>query len=258
MNTGRAAVVSQKRIAFWLILSGFALALMAAAAAVFSGLGYQLGWWHFRTGFQLIRWAFYGGIAAVILSLIGVFMPSRRNASALAMGLIGIVLGGVVAYLPWSWKQTLDALPYIHDITTNIENPPAFVAVAGLRGENDHPVAYDGIEIGELQRKAYPDLEPYVSRVDAAKVFEQARATVAGMGLELVEASADEGRIEATHTSLLYGFKDDMVVRISARPDGTQVDVRSKSRVGRSDLGQNAKRIRTFIARLKASLGETG
>jgi uncharacterized protein (DUF1499 family) len=76
--------------------------------------------------------------------------------------------------------------------------------------------------------------------------------------MELVEENAAEGRIEATQTSLLYGFKDDMVVRISTNSDGTVVDVRSKSRVGRSDIGQNAKRIRTFLTRLKDALGDRG
>jgi uncharacterized protein (DUF1499 family) len=74
------------------------------------------------------------------------------------------------------------------------------------------------------------------------------------MGLEIVDANPSEGRIEAVDTSLLYGFKDDVVVRIQDAGDSTRVDVRSMSRVGRSDLGMNAKRIRTFMARLRASL----
>jgi uncharacterized protein (DUF1499 family) len=75
------------------------------------------------------------------------------------------------------------------------------------------------------------------------------------MGLEVVDADAAEGRIEATATSLLFGFKDDVVVRVVPAPGGTKVDVRSQSRVGRSDLGVNAKRVRAFQEKLKASLG---
>jgi uncharacterized protein (DUF1499 family) len=78
------------------------------------------------------------------------------------------------------------------------------------------------------------------------------------MGLEIVDASEQDMRIEATDTSLLYGFKDDMVVRITPTENGARVDVRSKSRLGRSDLGQNAKRIRRFLAELKLELSDQG
>jgi uncharacterized protein (DUF1499 family) len=74
------------------------------------------------------------------------------------------------------------------------------------------------------------------------------------MGLEIVDANPGEGRIEAVDTTLLYGFKDDIVVRVQEGAEGTRVDVRSMSRVGKSDLGMNAKRIRTFLARLRAGL----
>ncbi len=249
---------SQKRLAYWVVTAGFALALISAAAALLSGVGYQMGLWHFRTGFQIIRWAFFGGLAAVVLSLIGVFLPSRRKAAVLAMALIGIVVGGAVAYVPWSYKQTAESLPVIHDITTDVDDPPAFVAVAGLRGPDDHPVTYDGPEVAAQQREAYPDLVTLVTAAPRQRVFEQAQAVIAGMGMELVEANAGEGRIEATHTSLFYGFKDDVVVRIAGQDGAVEVDVRSKSRVGRSDVGQNAKRIRVFLARLKGALGEAG
>lgn len=247
-----------KSIARWLITAGLVLALVCAVAAVFSGVGYRLGLWHFRTGFQIIRWAFFGGLAAAILAVIGLIVPSRRSGARIATALIAIVVGGVTAYIPWSWKQTLDAHPYIHDITTDLENPPAFVAVAGIRKEGDHPVAYDGPEVAEQQRKAYPDLAPLLTSAAPAQVFDKAKTVVAELGLELVDANPQEGRIEATQTTLLYGFKDDVVIRIVTTPNGTRVDVRSKSRVGRSDLAQNAKRIRILLANLKTALGETG
>ena len=165
------------------------------------------------------------------------------------------MVGVVAAYIPWSWKQTADALPYIHDISTDTANPPQFVAAAKLRKPGDHPVTYDGNEVAELQRKAYPDLASLTTRAPSEKVFEAAKAAIASMGMQLADADQAQGRIEANQTSLLYGFTDDMVVRISTGADGTKVDVRSKSRVGRSDLGQNANRIRAFLQRLKTNLG---
>ena len=244
---------AEKPLARRLVVAGFVLALVCAFAAVFSGIGYQLGLWHFRTGFQIIRWSFMAAIAAVVLLVLGLAI-SRKTQAIVVMSVIGIIVGGVTVYIPLSWKKTLDAHPYIHDITTNIDNPPQFVVVASVRGPDDHPVVYDGPEVAAQQREAYPDLQPLIVEAPAASVFEAATRVVDSMGMELVDASQTDLRVEATDTTLLYGFKDDVVVRIMALDGTTQVDVRSKSRVGRSDLGQNAKRIREFISQLRAEL----
>jgi hypothetical protein len=87
---------------------------------------------------------------------------------------------------------------------------------------------------------------PLVLKAPRDKVFAAAQGTLASMGLEQVAADAAQGRIEATATSLLFGFKDDVVVRVADDPNGTKVDVRSQSRVGGNDFGMNAKRIRAF------------
>ena len=238
----------------WLIAGGLTLAVGCMAAAVFSGIGYRLGLWHFRTGFSIIRWAFFGGLGAVALLAAGLIIPPRPAGAQIVMAVVGLIVAGATVYIPWSWKQTLDSLPYIHDITTDPDNPPAFVAIAGLREHGDHPVAYDGPEVAAQQRKAYPDLAPLTTSASPTKVFDAAESVISDMGLVLADTDRNEGRIEATQTSLLYGFKDDMVVRIAATANGAKVDVRSKSRVGRSDLGQNAKRIRTFLSKLQAAL----
>jgi uncharacterized protein (DUF1499 family) len=233
---------------------GVVLAVVCVLAAMFSGFGYQMGLWHFRTGFLILRWAFFGALAAAVISLVGLVLGRFARAAALP-GITGLVIALAFAYVPWQWKQTLDSVPYIHDITTDTENPPEFVAAVTLRKEGDHPVAYDGEEVAAEQKKAYPDLAPMLVQAPREQAFEGAKAAVAAMGLQLNDANAAEGRIEASYTSFWYGFTDDMVVRIAETPEGTRVDVRSKSRVGRSDLGQNAKRIRVFLARLKAELG---
>jgi len=180
---------------------------------------------------------------------------SQKTRTNVMMGLLGIIIGGVMVYVPWSWKQTLDAHPYIHDITTDTDNPPQFIAVAAIRGPEDHPVAYDGEDVAALQHQAYPDLRPWVTSAAVDKVYAAAQAVVLRMGMKLVEANESDMRIEATDTTLFYGFSDDVVIRIAETPEGTKVDVRSKSRVGRSDLGQNAKRIREFLAGLKNEVG---
>jgi hypothetical protein len=243
------------RVGNRLVVVGLLVAVASAAAMVFSGIGYRLDLYHFRVGFTILRWAFWFALAGALLSVAGFAIARDRSRGTIVAAIIGVVVGVVTAYVPWSWKQTADSLPYIHDISTDTANPPEFVAAARLRKAGDHPVTYDGKEVADLQQKAYPDLVSLTTKAPAEKVFEAARAAIASMGMQLSEADAVQGRIEATQTSLLYGFTDDMVVRVASGADGTKVDVRSKSRVGRSDLGQNAKRIRVFLQKLQANLG---
>lgn len=242
-------------IGSWLLTMGFVLAVGCAIAAVMSGVGYQMEMWHFRTGFQILKWSFIVAIAALVFSVVGV-LAVKKTGTAITMGILGILISGMMVYVPLSWKKTLDAYPYIHDITTDIDNPPQFVAVAAVRGPGDHPVEYDGAEVAAMQKQAYPDLQPWLTQAAPAEAFAAARKVLLRMGLKLVDVNESDLRIEATATTLFYGFSDDVVVRMAASPEGTRVDVRSKSRVGRSDLGQNAKRIRTFLAKLKTEIGE--
>jgi uncharacterized protein (DUF1499 family) len=237
-----------------LIGIGLAAALASALAMVFAGIGYRLGLWHFRTGFTIMGWAFWVAAGSAVVSLAGLFLLAQKPPRLVVAAVVGILVGAATAYIPWTYKQTVARLPFIHDITTDMQNPPAFVAVKGLRKEGDHPVEYDGPEVAALQQKAYPDLAPLTVAADKDKVFAAAEAALKSMKLQIVDKNAAEGRIEAVHTSLLFGFKDDVVVRIAADGAGTKVDVRSKSRVGRSDVGQNAKRIREILQRLKANL----
>ena len=238
-----------------LIGIGLAVALASAVAMVLSGIGYRFGLWHFRTGFTIMRWAFWFAAGGAVASLAGLFFLVPKPPRLVAAAVVGILVGAVTAYVPWTYKETVASLPYIHDITTDTQNPPVFVAVRALRKEGDHPVEYDGPEVAAEQQKAYPDLMPLTLAVDKDRVFKAAEVALKAMNLEIVGASAAEGRIEAVHTSLLYGFKDDMVVRLVPEGAGTRVDVRSKSRVGRSDVGQNAQRIREFLQRLGAGVG---
>jgi uncharacterized protein (DUF1499 family) len=245
---------AERPLARRIAVAGLILALIFAGVAVFSGLGYRLGLWHFRTGIDMLKYVFWGALAAAIVSVAGLILSGGRRPDVLFMGLLGFAIAAVTAYMPWTYYKTVQSVPKIHDITTDVRNPPKFVAVEKLRKEGDHSVVYEGPEIGNEQKEAYPDIEPLSTKAPKDKVFEAAKQALSSMGLQIVDANPAEGRIEAVDTSLLYGFKDDMVVRIQEGPDGTRVDARSMSRVGRSDLGINAKRIRTFMVRLRSSL----
>ena len=238
-------------------LLGFVVAVGCVLTALGAGLGYRFGWWHYRAGIAALAYVFWvaagtAALCAVAVVLAALLANARR---ALVMALAGLAIAGVTAWVPYDLRMTANRLPPIHDITTDLADPPKFVRVAALRKPDDHPVAYDGPKVAEQQKNAYPDLAPLVLKAPRDKVFAAAQAALASMGLELVEADAAQGRIEATATSFLFGFKDDVVVRIAGDAGMTKVDVRSKSRVGRNDFGVNAKRIRAFQAKLKAAVG---
>ena len=106
-----------------------------------------------------------------------------------------------------------------------------------------------------LQRHGYPDLVPRILARPPGEVFALALAAAKEMNWEIVAAVPEEGRIEAMATTFWFGFTDDVVVRVAAHEKGSRLDVRSVSRVGRSDIGVNARRIREFLALLPAREG---
>jgi uncharacterized protein (DUF1499 family) len=228
----------------------FSIAVIAVTLLAVSGPGARFGLWHYGTGFLLMRMALFAGLAAAILALILFVIPGKRAGNA---GLLTVTLlvGLAAAWVPWSGYRTARSVPAIHDISTDTVNPPLFVAVLPLRAEAPNPPEYAGEEIAKQQRAAYPDVESLVLDEPPAEIFHKALAIAEDMGLEIVAAEPAEGRIEATATTFWFGFKDDVVIRIRADGDGSLLDVRSKSRVGRSDVGTNAARIRRFVDMLR-------
>jgi uncharacterized protein (DUF1499 family) len=235
---------------------GFALALLSGVAAVLAGLGSRWEWWHFRTGFELLRWAAVGGLAAAVISLAGGIAAWREMKRAVfLLAVAGLAVGLATAGIPWRWMQTAQQVPRIHDITTDTANPPAFMSILLLRKDAANPAEYGGPAIAAQQRAAYPDIDTLILPVPADTAFERALRTARDMGWQVVDASAAEGRIEAVATTFWFGFKDDVVVRIAPASGGSKVDIRSVSRVGVSDVGANAERIRTFTQRLAGIAG---
>jgi uncharacterized protein (DUF1499 family) len=233
----------------------FILAVLCVLAALGSGLGYRAGWWSFRTGFGLLSTAFFCGMLAAVLAVVGIIAATKTQASGrVLLSLAALAIAIVIVYWPYHYKRLVASLPFIHDISTDTTDPPAFVAVRALRLATDHPVAYDGAEVAAQQHTAYPDLAPLEINRSPADAFAAARAVLAEMKLDEVAAVVEEGRLEATATTFFYGFKDDLVVRIRPTATGSRIDVRSKSRVGRSDVGANAKRIRAFMMLMQRRL----
>jgi len=230
---------------------GFVLSAVAIAAAMGAGAGARLAYWDFRLGFRILNWAAWFGIAGTTLSLAGAILGRPgKGRRGFPLAVAGIVLGALAFGVPGNWYRIAKEVPMIHDITTDTENPPVFVAVLPLRKDAPNSAAYGGPEIAAQQRAAYPDIRPLVSDLPPEKAYDRARTVARQMGWNIVDENPSEGRIEATATTRWFGFKDDVVLRIvPAAGNGSRVDIRSVSRVGRSDVGTNARRIRAFLKR---------
>ncbi|MEO5628941.1 MAG: DUF1499 domain-containing protein [Thermomonas sp.] len=225
------------------------LGIVAALLLLISGPGTRLDLWEFRTGFQFLKWAAYIGLAASVLALVLLMLPRvRRRGFAGLVVALGLGLG--VAYVPWSGMQRARSVPPIHDISTDTTRPPEFVAMLPLRADAPNPVEYGGPEVAAAQLAGYPDVQTHRIAAAPAQVFERAQQAARGLGWEIVAADPAAGRIEATDTTFWFGFKDDVVIRIEPDASGSKVDVRSLSRVGGSDVGANAARIRAFLKAL--------
>ena len=230
-------------------------ALIALAVAV-SGPGYRFGWWPLGVAFGTLRTGGYLALALAIAAIAFAVLLRRRRAATrgdeLRLGIAAVLSIGIAAF-PLRLTWTASRVPPIHDITTDTANPPAFVAIAPLRAGARNPVAYGGEAVAAQQRNAYPDIKPLSLVVTPPVAFERALRTARAFDWTIVHADAEEGRIEASDRTPFFGFIDDVVIRITADGAGSRVDVRSKSRIGRSDMGANARRIRAYLAKLAAA-----
>ncbi len=235
---------------------GLLAALFGLAMLASGGLGTRFGVWHYRTGLTMMRWSAWVGVAAAVLTVLGLF--ARPRGAALLGSLAALLAAGLTFAVPYSFQRTARSVPPIHDITTDVTDPPQFVDVLPLRADAPNSADYAGDSIAALQQAAYPDVQPLTVSAPPADVFAAAREAADAMGWDLVAADSATGRIEATATTTWFGFKDDIVVRVRAEGTGTRVDVRSVSRVGRSDVGANAARIRAYVQALTERVAPVG
>jgi uncharacterized protein (DUF1499 family) len=231
------------------------LALASALALALGGLGHRWSWWGVATSFSVLRASAFAALGVAALALIGIGLAAvGRRWPALVIAVVALAIALTVVWIPRNLQAMGRSVPPIHDISTDTDNPPAFVAIAERRRGAPNPAAYDGPEVAAQQKKGYPDLGPLTLPAPPDRVLTAAEAVARRQGMEIVAVSPAEGRLEATATTPWFGFKDDVVVRVTPAATGSRVDVRSKSRVGRSDLGANAKRVRGFLAELTARL----
>ena len=228
-------------------------------------------------GSKWMTWIFYAGIALVLLGPIGARIGLPPFAAMLSVtfgSLFFLIAGGMVLWAMFSkgaanvpavgwvclvfaavtlfntYSRFTTGAPPIHDISTDTSNPPEFVDIIALRADAPNPPEYLDNGTAEKQAEAYPDIQTIVLPSDYASVFAAAFVAAQDMGWEIVSSDEDTGRIEATATTPFAGFKDDVVIRVTAGEGETLVDVRSKSRIGMGDMGVNAARVRDYTSKL--------
>ena len=259
--------ITMKRLS-WLAIIGVPLWFIIAA------LGSKFGiWsWQFGLGKMTMAWGKYvmfAGLGIGVVAFITAIAKAPRTIDIIMAGLIAIIIPVMAMANGAGIKKKAASLPFIHDISTDRVDPPMFTEyILDQRGSDSNPVTYVGKKdskgtalVSELQAKGYPDIQTqtFSKPFDAVASASSAIAGANGLGNVQMKANLSESYIvvQGTATSFWYGFKDDVVIRIRANPSGGSiVDMRSVSRVGGSDLGANAERIRKLQAALAAKLEE--
>ena len=230
------------------------LSLIAGVVALLGVAGAYLGLLSPFVGFRLfLAGALLGGLLSVIVSLIGaVLSRGGRDPEGRTKSLMGLAggLGLITVVLALAAMSTAGGAPSINDITTDLDNPPAFESATIVPDYAGRDMGYPA-EFVDIVRESYPDLKPMTVPGSPEETFERAIAAAESLGWEIVSRSASRGVFDAQDVSGIFRFVDDIAVRIVADGAGSRIDLRSKSRVGQSDLGANAARIREFFDALK-------
>jgi hypothetical protein len=238
------------------------LVVGGVAAALIASVGSGLGHWHFSVGFTVLRFAFYAAVAGGVLALIGIAVGLAGRTGPGKLNFVLLVVALLFSAYLLQLVATARSVPAIHDATTNLDDLPAFTTLK-VRPDNLENVPDEGrSELAlldpesrwkALHRQAYGDLRTLRVPSGVAETTDRAAKLARSRGWDVAKVDPNRGIMEATAVSRFYRFKDDLVVRVRRdprRPGGSLVDVRSVSRVGGSDVGMNAKRIREFLADL--------
>ncbi|HEV7425720.1 MAG TPA: DUF1499 domain-containing protein [Thermoanaerobaculia bacterium] len=229
-------------------ITGAIFAALAAAALLLSGPGTRLGWWDFKTGLLMFACAFLIGLIGLLISGIA-WLRTRPNRTAA----VATIISAAIALFPLVQILSARGKPPIHDISTDLADPPRFTAVLPLRAGAPNRVA-DRVDdaTASKQRNAYPDLATLDLPMATDAAFAKAVDAAKKLNWEIVSLRPADGIIEATDTTAWFGFRDDVVVRIRAAGSHSRVDVRSVSRIGGGDAGKNADRIRRYLRLLRS------
>lgn len=228
----------------WRSRTAIIAGLLTLILLIIGPLGSKWGLWPYTVGLLLVTIAMVGSLLPIVLMLGFVWHPGYRTERP------SLIAGAAMAAVPFAvalWTVTVaHGAPVIHDVTTDPANPPTFHTARTLRGPGSNPLAYTAADAA-AQRKAWPDLKPLHTPLSPEAALTRAVDVAHRLGWRITDRQSRPGYIEAVATTTWFGFKDDVVIRVRADSAGSVVDLRSVSRVGKGDLGTNARRILTFL-----------
>lgn len=200
---------------------------------------------------------------ALVLALTGGYYIWRTGAEGTSHLTIGVVIAVAILLAPPMILQASSGVPALSDVTTDFAHPPPFQNLAKQRGPGANPVRYQREAFAGLQREYYPDLKPMMVGRPAAETFALVVDALKRENLDIArevppgEDGATPGYLEAIDRTLIFGFYDDVAIRVASTGGQTRIDMRSASRYGRHDLGRNATRMRTLMRQVVTRLEET-
>lgn len=145
--------------------------------------------------------------------------------------------------------------PALNDVSTDLDDPPLFSVLERQRGTDMNPIDAITIEEAESQIAAFPQVTGRRYEAAPDTVLEAIGSIITARGWKIaaqseVSAETNEVTIELVARSLIFGFVSDAAIRVTDEGETTYVDMRSVSRYGVHDLGENARRIISFLASL--------
>lgn len=207
-------------------------------------LGTKFDIWPYTAGLLLLALSVAGSVIILVINLIWIFRkPAPANRKVILVSSCIALIPLIIVLLA---MRNSAGGPIIHDISTDLNSPPEFVAGKIERGEDSNDLQRTSDDL-RIQQAVYSDIKPILSPLATDEAFKQAAIVSRQLGWEIYAEVPNEGRIEAVDTTFWFGFKDDIVIRVKPDNQGSRIDLRSVSRVGRSDLGANAKRISRFV-----------
>jgi uncharacterized protein (DUF1499 family) len=222
------------------------LFLIGPPLAHFGVTGPAGGFYTFGVGILL-------GVLTLLISLVALVRGPADNRRRAIPGLLAAL--AIVATVVVVAQPNAD-VPRINDITTDTENPPLFVHAKTLADNAARDMTYPGEEFARQQKEGYPDLAPLSLSMPPEQAFSRVQLAARSMpGWEITNESPQGLRLEGMETSELFRFVDDFVIEVRKVDGSSEVHMRSKSRIGRGDVGANAKRIKAFFARLGTAGG---
>jgi uncharacterized protein (DUF1499 family) len=229
--------------------ANFAAKIGGAALLLFAlgPLLAQLGWASPFVSFRVFGLGLLLGLVALLAGVLGLWQTrpgAGREGRQLA--LVGAGIGALLPAIVSIPLAGTGGAPMINDITTDTDDPPRFRVAQTDDANTGRDLAYPGESFAAQQRAGYPDLLPIPVSGAPDAVFARSVEVAEELGWKITMQDGASGTFEAVDVSSVFGFVDDIVVRVRGEGDETVVDVRSKSRDGKGDMGANAARIRAF------------